>query len=194
MIFLLLPYGRILIQQSQVVIMSFQIQIRNPCGETRSVQYIAVVHGRDIPSDGDGMLSIVNNANGSSIIQVCEGAQSIVTLRDNSTWNCQNPVLPGGLTPVPNIDPRNIEWLYGRDPGGVVYNSITGTVNVATLGSAPQTSGRIISYSLWTHLPSARQSQSLQQPGLANISGSTLKTGTNATGADPGICFNLRGH
>jgi len=40
----------------------FSNTIRNPCGETRSVQYIAVVHGRDIPSDGDGMLRIVNNA------------------------------------------------------------------------------------------------------------------------------------
>ena len=69
--------------------------------------------------------------------------QSVVTLRDNSTWNCQNPVLPGGLTPVPNVDPRNIEWLYGRDPGGAIFNTITGTVNIATLGSAPQTSGRI---------------------------------------------------
>ncbi|MFZ2339144.1 MAG: PKD domain-containing protein [Bacteroidales bacterium] len=133
----------------------FSNTVRNPCGETRSVQYVAVVHGRDIPSDGDGMLSIVNNANGSSTIQVCEGSQSIVTLLDNSTWNCQSPVLPGGLTPVPNLDTRNIEWLYGRDPAGVVYNTITGTVNIASLGSAPQFSGRMV--------PSPYSSNSLSQ-------------------------------
>jgi len=122
----------------------FSNTIRNPCGETSSVQYIAVVHGRDIPSDGDGILRIVNNSNGSSLIQVCEGTQSIITLRDNSTWNCQNPVLPGGLTPVPNVDPRNIEWLYGRDPVGAIFNTSTCTVNIAVLGSAPQASGRIV--------------------------------------------------
>ena len=94
----------------------FSNTIRNPCGETRAVQYVAVVHGRDIPSDGDGLLQIVDNATGNTAINVCAGTQTTVTLRDNSTWNCQNPVLPGGLTAVPNTDPRNIEWLYGRDP------------------------------------------------------------------------------
>ncbi|NSW94507.1 MAG: hypothetical protein HPY62_07350, partial [Bacteroidales bacterium] len=120
----------------------FSNSIRNPCGETRSVQYVAVVHGRDIPSDGDGELRIVDNATNSSVIQVCEGTQTVITLRDNSTWNCQNPVLPGGLLAVPNNDPRNIEWLYGRDPSGGTQNTITGTVLVGGL-SAPQTSGRI---------------------------------------------------
>ena len=95
----------------------FSNGIRNPCGQTRAVQYIAIVHGRDIPSDGDGILRIVDNATGSATINVCEGIQSVITFRDNSTWNCQNPTVPGGLTPVPNLDPRNIEWLYGRDPG-----------------------------------------------------------------------------
>lgn len=120
----------------------FSNTVRNPCGETRSVQYVAVVHGRDIPSDGDGVLRIVNNATGSAVIQVCAGTQTIVTLRDNSTWNCQNPVLPGGFTAVPNLDPRNIEWLYGRDPMGAITNTVTGTVSVAVLGNAPQASGR----------------------------------------------------
>ncbi len=121
----------------------FSNTVRNPCGETRSVQYVAVVHGRDIPADGDGMLRIVNNANGSSVIQVCEGTQTVITLRDNSIWNCQNPVLPGGFAAVPNTDPRNIEWLYGRDPSGAIFNTINGTVTIASLGNAPQTSGRI---------------------------------------------------
>ena len=121
----------------------FSNTIRNPCGQTRAVQYIAVVHGRDIPSDGDGNLRIVDNATGSATINVCEGIQSVITIRDNSIWNCQNPILPGGLTPVPNSDPRNIEWLYGRDPGGAITNTITGAVAIAALGNAPRTSGRI---------------------------------------------------
>jgi hypothetical protein len=116
--------------------------IRNPCGETRGVQYVAVVHGRDIPADGDGVLLLVDNATGSATIEVCEGVQSIITIRDNSIWNCQNPVVPGGLLAVPNIDPRNIEWLYGRDPAGAITNTITGTVNIAVLGAAPRASGR----------------------------------------------------
>jgi hypothetical protein len=121
----------------------FSNSIRNTCGETRAVQYVAVVHGRDIPSDGDGMLQIVDNATGSTTINVCAGTQTTITLRDNSTWNCQNPVLPGGLTAVPNTDPRNIEWLYGRDPVGAITNTITGNVAIAGLGNAPRASGRL---------------------------------------------------
>lgn len=121
----------------------FSSSVVNPCGESRSVQYVAVVHGRDIPADGDGILSIVNNATGNSTVEVCAGNQTIITLRDNSTWNCQSPILPGGLTPVPNSDPRNIEWLYGRDPAGIPFNTITGTVSIASLGDSPQSSGRI---------------------------------------------------
>ena len=120
----------------------FTNSIQNTCGESRSVQYVAAVHGRDIPSDGDGVLSIVNNATGNPVIQVCEETETIITLRDNSTWNCQNPVLPGGLTPDPNDDTRNIEWLYGQDPLGAITNTINGTVDIATLGNAPQASGR----------------------------------------------------
>ncbi len=121
----------------------FSCGVKNPCGKTFSPQYVAVVHGRDIPSDGDGELEIVNNADGSNVIQVCAGTETTITVRDNSTWNCQNPTVPGGLTAVPNLDPRNIEWLYGRDPGGAITNTITGPVAVAGLGFAPQASGRI---------------------------------------------------
>ncbi|MDT8309492.1 MAG: hypothetical protein RQ866_08160, partial [Bacteroidales bacterium] len=120
----------------------FTNDIRNPCGETRSVQYVAVVHGRDVPSDGDGYLEIVNDVTGSPVIQVCAGTETILALRDNSNWNCQTPVLPGGLSPVPNDSERNLEWLYGQDPTGNVYNTITGTVVVSSLGDAPQVSGR----------------------------------------------------
>ena len=117
--------------------------IANPCGETRGVQYIAVVHGRDIPADGDGFLQLVNDATGLTTILVCAGTSATIVIRDNSTWNCQNPVVPGGLLAVPNTDPRNIEWLYGRDPVGAITNTITGAVSIATLGNAPRTSGRI---------------------------------------------------
>ncbi len=120
----------------------FSNSIKNPCGQTRAVQYIAVVHGRDIPSDGDGFLQLVNNATGSTTIHVCEGTRTVITIRDDSNWNCQNPVLPGGLKPLPNLDPRNIEWLYGQDPLGAITNTITGDINIATMGNAPQASGR----------------------------------------------------
>ena len=96
----------------------FSCGVKNPCGKTFSPQYVAIVHGRDQASDGDGILQIVNNFDGSTLIQVCAGTSKIITIRDNSTWNCQNPTVPGGLTAVPNLDPRNIEWLYGRDPVG----------------------------------------------------------------------------
>ena len=122
----------------------FSNSIRNPCGETQSIQYVAVVHGRDIPTDGDGMLRIVNNADGSSVIQVCAGVQKVITLRDNSIWNCQNPILPGGIKAIPNTDQRNIEWLYGIDPDNYSQNTITGNVLIGgSLGNAPATSGRI---------------------------------------------------
>jgi PKD repeat protein len=118
------------------------LNVDNKCGGTQSQQFIAVVHGRDIPADGDGVLEIVNNANGSPVVQVCAGTETIVTLRDNSTWNCQTPSLPSGFVPVPNTDTRNLEWLYGRDPSGNPVNTITGTVSIASLGNAPQASGR----------------------------------------------------
>jgi hypothetical protein len=105
---------------------------------------VAVVHGRDWWEDGDGNLDIVNNEGGSNIIEVCAGTETTITVRDNSIWNCQNPVVPGGLTAVPNLDMRNIEWLYGVDVDKVTpRNTITGPVAVAGLGDAPQWSGRI---------------------------------------------------
>ena len=123
----------------------FSSTIRNPCGETQSVQYVAVVHGRDIPSDGNGILRIVNNDGGSSVIQICEGVEKKIIIRDNSTWNCQNPLLPGGISAIPNTDQRNIEWLYGLDPDNNTQNTINGTVTIAGgLGNAPATSGRMV--------------------------------------------------
>ncbi len=122
----------------------FTCGVKNPCGKTFSPQYVAIVHGRDQATDGDGVLQIVNNADGTTAINVCAGTQSTITLRDNSTWNCQNPTVSGGLTAVPNNSTRNIEWQYGQDPTGVAFNTITGTVTIATLGPAPEASGRIL--------------------------------------------------
>ncbi len=121
----------------------FSCGVKNPCGMTYSPQYVAVVHGRDIASDGDGYLRLVNNTGGSTTINICEGTQTTITVRDNSRWNCQNPTLPTGFTAQPNTDPREIEWLYGRNPAGTKTSTITGDVTVASLGIAPQTSGRI---------------------------------------------------
>ena len=53
----------------------FSCGVKNPCGKTYSPQYVAVVHGRDINTDGDGRLRLVNNAGGSSVINVCAGTQ-----------------------------------------------------------------------------------------------------------------------
>ncbi len=120
------------------------LSLKNPCGEVAGGSYVAIVHGRDIINDGDGRLVIVNNAGGPSPIQVCAGVQTTVTIRDNSTWNCQNPTVFGALPAKPNLDPRNIEWLYGRDPSGTEINTITGSVAIGGgLGNAPATSGRI---------------------------------------------------
>ncbi|HUX56200.1 MAG TPA: hypothetical protein VMV77_04455, partial [Bacteroidales bacterium] len=52
---------------------SIELSVTNPCGKPMSIGYTAVVHGRDIPDDGDGILSIVNNATNSSVVQICEG-------------------------------------------------------------------------------------------------------------------------
>jgi len=121
----------------------FSCMVTSPCGLTKQNQFVAVVHGRDLAADGDGHLALVDNATGSNIITVCAGTQTDVTIRDNSVWNCQNPTVPNGFTAIPNNDPRNIEWLYGRDPSGAIMNTITGTVTISALGNAPVTSTRI---------------------------------------------------
>ncbi|MCK4980851.1 MAG: hypothetical protein KAS62_10680, partial [Candidatus Delongbacteria bacterium] len=115
--------------------------VQNPCGEFLNASAVFVVHGRDIPADGDGLIDIVDNATGSGTIEVCEGTEAIVVLRDNSTWNCQNPTVPMGLTAAPNDDPRNLQWYYGENPAGGVTNTITGDVAVGALGNANAAGG-----------------------------------------------------
>ncbi len=121
----------------------FSISVTSPCGSMFNSKHVAVVHGRDLAADGDGLLALVDNSTGNPSITVCAGTQSEITIRDNSTWNCQNPTVEEPYVAIPNNDQRNIEWLYGRDPSGAIMNTITGTVTISALGSAPATSSRI---------------------------------------------------
>ncbi len=123
----------------------FSCTVTNPCGQTFIDYKIALAHGRDTVSDGDGYLKLIDQATGLTTIEVCEGVSTTVTIQDNSNWDCQSPSLPVGFTPVPNSETRNIEWLYGVDPvTGLPDFSISGggLVNIATLGDAPQQSER----------------------------------------------------
>ena len=91
-----------------------------------------VVHGLD--TQGGGSLLIVNNATGLPTIQVCEGNTHVITLKDMSTWNCQNPIWLD-LSPAPaNIDPRTVQWLYGVNDAGtfVGENTIGQTIGSPT--------------------------------------------------------------
>ncbi len=61
---------------------------------------VFVVHGRDIPADGDGLLQMQETTTGDvDIVYVCEGSEHDIQLRDISIWNCQNPNVPPPLNP-----------------------------------------------------------------------------------------------
>ncbi len=152
----------------------FSCTVNNPCGKAYNPRYVAIVHGRDIPSDGDGVLSVVNNADGSTTINVCEGTQTIITLRDNSTWNCQSPVIG-----PPNNSTRNIEWQYGQDPTGAITNTITGAVNIAALAAHLLPAAEFHQL-LMELLRSAMPSQYRPHAWQVSISGFTLNTGTRS--------------
>ncbi len=81
-----------------------------------------VVHGLD--NEGGGSLLIVDNATGSTTIQVCEGVSHSIAIKDMSTWNCQAPKWLDGSDAPANTDPRTIQWLYGIDDGGILQNTI----------------------------------------------------------------------
>ena len=115
--------------------------IENPCLENLNSSAVFVVHGRDIPTDGDGFIEIVDNATGNTTIEICEGTEATVIVRDNSTWNCQNPTVPPPLTAQPNDDNRNLQWYYGENPTGGVTNTITGDVTISSLGTANAAGG-----------------------------------------------------
>jgi len=86
-----------------------------------------VVHGLD--TQGDGVLQIVNAADGLSTIEICEGNTHTITLQDMSTWNCLDPTWNNSDPAPPNDDPRPIQWLYGvNNAGGFVGENTIGQV------------------------------------------------------------------
>ena len=116
--------------------------VTNPCNEFLAGSNVFLVHGRDIPLDGDGLLQMQETTTGDvDIVYVCEGAEHNIVLRDISTWNCQNPIVPPPLNPADydNDSPRTLQFVYGETPAGAVMNTITGTVFIG--GSNPANSG-----------------------------------------------------
>ena len=72
-------------------------------------------------------------------VEVCEGSEHLLTLRDISDWNCQNPTFPDGTPAPPNDEPRTIQWVYGEDDGGGIQNTIgtiSGTLAPVIIGGA----------------------------------------------------------
>ena len=102
------------------------------------------LHGRDVATDGNGEMLLVNNANSSpDTIKVCEGNEAFITLRDDGTWDCDenfHSYPPGEM----NSPDRNIQFVYGMHPQTqAVENTITGNVDItgAYPGTANGTSG-----------------------------------------------------
>jgi hypothetical protein len=129
----------------------FTAVIRSACDPMIVKQFrgYTVVHGRDIPADGDGELVIVDAATGLATILVCEGNEHLITIQDMSTWNCQNPTFIDGTPAPPNDEPRTIQWVYGMDNGGALMNTIGQTLGVFTpvvIGGATNTVRTINGY------------------------------------------------
>jgi hypothetical protein len=105
--------------------------VKNPCNEFYAVQGVFVIHGREIPLDGDGLLQMEETTTGDvDIVYVCEGSEHDIVLRDISIWNCQNPIVPPPLLPADydNDKPRRIQFVYGETPVGAIANTISGDV------------------------------------------------------------------
>ena len=105
--------------------------VKNPCNEFYAVQGVFVIHGREIPLDGDGLLQMEETTTGDvDIVYVCEGSEHDIVLRDISIWNCQNPIVPPPLLPADydNDKPRTIQFVYGETPVGAIANTISGDV------------------------------------------------------------------
>ena len=115
------------------------LTVRNPCGEVSLVTYPIDVHGRD-QGDNDGQIIIEDVASGENTeVEVCEGSQHILTMRDISDWNCQDPTFPDGTPAPPNDEPRTIQWVYGEDNTGAIRNTIgtiTGTLAPVIIGGS----------------------------------------------------------
>jgi len=120
--------------------------VKNPCNEFYAAQGVFVVHGRDIPTDGDGLLQMMETTTGDvDIVYVCEGSEHNLVLEDVSTWNCQNPVVPPPLNPsdYDNESPRTIQFVYGETPAGAVMNTITGDVTIGGSNIANSSNGYV---------------------------------------------------
>ncbi len=118
----------------------------NPCNEFYAAQGVFVVHGRDDPADGDGLLQMQETTTGDvDIVYVCEGIKHDIVLRDISRWNCQNPVVPFPLNPADydNESPRTIQFVYGETPVGAIANTITGDVLIGGTNIANAADGYV---------------------------------------------------
>ena len=121
--------------------------VKNPCNEFLSSSSVFVVHGRDIPTDGDGLLRIEEvTTHTPDIIYLCEGKQHNITLADISIWNCQLPNLPLPLNPADydNDKPRTIQFIYGKTPGGALMNTIGANVQVGGVNVGAGIDGPVI--------------------------------------------------
>jgi PKD repeat protein len=120
--------------------------VKNPCGEFLAGTSVFVVHGRDIPADGDGELILEERTtNTRDVFYVCEGMEHNITLSDESDWNCQDPNVPPPLNPndYDNDSPRNIQFVYGETPQGAVMNTITGNVLIGGSNIANSSDGYV---------------------------------------------------
>src|SRR5665647_600733 len=120
--------------------------VKNPCNEFYAVQGVFVVHGRETPLDGDGLLQMQETTTGDvDIVYVCEGAEHNIVLRDISIWNCQNPIVPPPLLPADydNDKPRTIQFVYGETPAGAIANTITGDVLIGGTNIANAADGYV---------------------------------------------------
>ncbi len=120
--------------------------VKNPCNEFYAARGIFVVHGRDIPDDGDGRLQMQETITGDvDIVYVCEGTEHNLVLRDISTWNCQEPDVPAPLNPsdYDNESPRTIQFVYGETPAGAPMNTITGDVLIGGTHVADGSNGYV---------------------------------------------------
>ena len=120
--------------------------VKNPCNEFYAAQGVFVIHGRDIPLDGDGLLQMQETTTGDvDIVYVCEGSEHNIVLRDISIWNCQSPTVPPPLNPsdYDNESPRTIQFVYGETPAGAVMNDITGNVLIGGANIANGANGYV---------------------------------------------------
>ena len=120
--------------------------IKNPCNEFLAGTSIFVVHGRDIPADGDGLLQMEETStNTPDIIYLCEGVSHTITVTDISIWNCQAPNVPPPLNPADydNDKPRTLQFVYGETPAGAVMNTITGNVIIGGVNIANAANGYV---------------------------------------------------